>query len=251
MLVVLLRPIIFSYLLSSVFAYGGDVNTFQKANNLYDQGNYQQAYTYYQEFLNEKSFGDLYFNMGNVQYRLENKGRAMAYYLAAREHLPRDPDVRANLHFVHEQTLDRVGVESDDILSVLMFWKTWFTTKELLYLTAVLWFFGLLLMVFCRLWPSVSGVKEMGVSFVICSLVCIVLVSMNFAFAETWGAVTVEKAKVYSGPGDHNAVVFELHEAAAFKQKKRQQTWFQIELSDGRRGWVSGKDIMVLEVATL
>ena len=226
-------------------------SSFEQANQLYDKGDYEGAQTHYIETLNSHQFGDLYFNLGNTSYRLGNKGKAMAYYLAARHHLPRNPDVIANLRFLQEKTSDRIAIESEGLIATIMFWKTWATTKELLFIGAILWFLGFLLLTIQRLRPNLSGTKEGGILCIATSLVFAIFITMNYTFAETWGAVTSPSAKVYSGPGNHNAVVFELHEAAAFKQTKRQQTWFQIELSDGRKGWVSGKDITVAETVTL
>ena len=68
---------------------------------------------------------------------------------------------------------------------------------------------------------------------------------MSLSQEQKWGAVAASVVKVTSGPGQNNAVVFELKEGAPFVAQKSENSWYQIELSDGKKGWLAASDAVV------
>jgi len=81
--------------------------SFQKANGLYQDGNYELALNAYQEVIDggfESS--DLYYNMGNAAYRSNSIGLAILYYEKALKLNPSHDDARHNLIFVSRYRVD-------------------------------------------------------------------------------------------------------------------------------------------------
>ena len=101
--------------------------------NLYDQGNYQKSVTVLEGLFRDGHInGHLLYNLGNAHYRYGNRGAAIAAWLAARELLPRDPDIRANLKFALESNQDRLSAERGFSSSpAILFWIRWMTSREL------------------------------------------------------------------------------------------------------------------------
>jgi hypothetical protein len=71
----------------------------------------------------------------------------------------------------------------------------------------------------------------------------------NASMGHQWGAVTEKNpsgAKIYSGPSKRESVLFELHEGAPVlvRGPKREGFW-PIELSDGKKGWISAEEMKV------
>ena len=190
-------------------------------------------------------FRSLY-NLGNAYYRNEQKGLAMAAYLAARNLLPRNPDIRANLSFVHKEIRDNLDiVKPKTVMTTLGFWLANTTPKEMGYSAIFFWCLGFLVLLLATWVPRLASARTAGIVIVSLSALLFLGFSMSAFYDEEWGAVTSTQADVLSGPGVHNTVVFELHEGAPFVVKRQENEWYQIELSDGKKGWIPLKDCRV------
>jgi tetratricopeptide (TPR) repeat protein len=78
---------------------------FEKANQAYHEGRFEEAREAYEELLHQDVVdGRLFYNLGDTYYQLGDLGRAMLYYLRAQRLLPRDPDVRANIALLRRAT---------------------------------------------------------------------------------------------------------------------------------------------------
>jgi uncharacterized protein YgiM (DUF1202 family) len=55
--------------------------------------------------------------------------------------------------------------------------------------------------------------------------------------------VVAEETEVRTGPGRNYMKSFDLHDGVELRVQKNRDGWCQIELSDGRRGWLHGSDI--------
>jgi tetratricopeptide (TPR) repeat protein len=83
---------------------------FDQANRLYEQGQFTNAATAYQNLIRAgHDSATLYFNLGNAWFKAGEAGRAILNYRLAERLAPRDPDIRANLRLtrdlVHGQPL--------------------------------------------------------------------------------------------------------------------------------------------------
>lgn len=224
-----------------------DAQAWLLASMAYDKGNFDEAAKLYENLGKNQAFdnGHLLYNLGNSYYRGGKIGYAMASFLAARSCLPRDPDVVANLKLVHSKTTDRLDFSTSKSPALIIFgFLTFkFTSRELGFITALLVGFSSLLWFSSIISSRLRSLKIPGTIFYVISFV----VGLNFAISlkttETWGAVVSATAQVYSGPGQNNAVLFDLHEGAPFVQVEIKDQWAKIELSDGKKGWIS-KDQM-------
>jgi hypothetical protein len=225
---------------------GTSVQASEMPQGLYDQGDFKGAIAAYEALIKTyPANGHLYFNLGNALYRNQEKGRAMAAYLAARQLMPRDPDVRANLKFILASVPDRLdAVQPQTIVDLLMFWEGNFSVRELAFGSA--WLLGLGgLLLGLQLVPKLRGIGPLGYwAFGLGALVAMAF-SISFTTEEKWGAISASIAKVTSGPSEGSTVVFELHEGAPFVVEAADKGWYQIALSDGKKGWVPLRDATV------
>jgi len=78
---------------------------FDAANQLYEAGKYDQArQTYAQLVKTGPLSANLFYNLGNTEWKLGNGGEAAADYQRALALEPAHPQARANLDFVRDQT---------------------------------------------------------------------------------------------------------------------------------------------------
>ena len=89
------------------------------AATAYAKGDYQQAAACYTELLKAGESAELYYNLGNCEYRLGNITQSIIAYERALRLNPGDSDVRYNLQFLRGKTIAKV-VPVDE-----MFFVTW------------------------------------------------------------------------------------------------------------------------------
>ncbi len=82
-----------------------DTSQFDKANALYENGKYAEAQGAYEAMVKSGPLSaNLFYNLGNADWKLGDAGRAAVDYERALALDPTHPQARANLDFVREQT---------------------------------------------------------------------------------------------------------------------------------------------------
>lgn len=236
---------------SIVLLSGQDFDaTFNYANRLYVDKKYQQAYEKYQQIL-EGGFesGELYYNLGNTAYRLKRNGEAILYFEKALRFLPEDSDVKYNLKLLKMQVVDRIEMPERP------FFIEWYDSlkksaakpgnENIVYLgmilLAVIWSFW----VYFRKRDFSKWVLSTAV---LLSVIWSVFFSFwNLGHADlnnTRRAVLlVNRTEVKAEPDNTGETLFILHEGATFKIKRSSDDWAEIQLIDGKSGWVVLKTI--------
>lgn len=174
----------------------------------------------------------------------------MAALLTAKRLMPRDPDIKANLKYIHEQNVDKLHYQNTDAFwNILLFWQNSLNLKELWQCFLILWCLGFTLMIPVLWQPSWTILNRIGLGAILGASIFLLAFISSLQLEEKWGAVSAAKARIFSGPGGLNTIVFELHEGAPFIVKKKQQSWLQIELSDGKKGWIANSDASFFDVS--
>ncbi len=84
---------------------GPDTTQFDKANTLYEAGKYDEAKQAYAQLVKSGPLSaNLFYDLGNTEWKLGNGGEAAADYERALALEPSHPQALANLDFVREQT---------------------------------------------------------------------------------------------------------------------------------------------------
>ena len=224
-----------------------------KANDAYSMGQYETALNDYIEIENNGYHSyRLYYNMGNAWYKTGNMGKAILYYEKALKLNPAGEDALNNLQIAKLQTLDKIDVLPEFIVSTwikdirnLMSSNGWgYTAVGLFAVVCIL----LLLFKFA---PTTGGRK---LSFVLACVVFLFFIfAVLFAFSlrakaksEDNAVVMVPVSNVKSAPNSTGNNLFILHEGSKVEILEQAGKWCRIEISDGRQGWLEGKDIEVI-----
>lgn len=219
--------------------------TKDNADTEYKKGNYQQAIKDYQELLRHGQSADLYYNLGNSYYRTDNLTRAIICYERASLLSPGDADIRFNLRFARNKTIDKIVPETD------MFFSTWyqsvvnFTSIDTWATMGVASIVIALVLVLCYLFASRLIVRKIGfygaAVLLVMALLCNVFASQQkYALNHRTGAivvaptVNVKKTPALSGTDD-----FVIHEGTRVDITDRTiKGWYGVKLADGREGWM-------------
>ncbi|MBQ8645129.1 MAG: tetratricopeptide repeat protein [Bacteroidales bacterium] len=224
-----------------------------KANDAYSMGQYETALNDYMEIeKNGYQSYRLYYNMGNAWYKTGNMGKAILYYEKALKLNPAGEDALNNLQIAKLQTLDKIDVLPEFIVSTwikdirnLMSSNGWgYTAVGLFAVVCIL----LLLFKFA---PTTGGRK---LSFVLACVVFLFFIfAVLFAFSlrakaksEDNAVVMVPVSNVKSAPNSTGNNLFILHEGSKVEILEQAGKWCRIEISDGRQGWLEEKDIEVI-----
>ena len=193
---------------------------------------------------------ELYFNLGNAYFKAGETARAILNYERALRLDPSDADIRYNLEFARNQTQDRI----DEVPELIL--KTWARKVNYL-LPSNAWaglslFFlalALALTLLFLLGPT-AGARRAGFFTGIAALL-LALAAWGFARSQKAAAERHDAAivmrpvtSVTSSPSSEAAKsLFILHEGTKVKVLDEVSGFSDIELADGRRGWIPSGDI--------
>ena len=82
---------------------------FQNGNRDYAEGKYQQAIEEYSQIINfGYESGELYFNLGNAYYKLDEIGKAILCYEKAKLYMENDESLIQNLEIARLKVIDKI-----------------------------------------------------------------------------------------------------------------------------------------------
>lgn len=240
--------------LSSSWAMSQPEVMFDSATVAYNQGDYEKAIDYYEEILETgKHSAALYYNLGNCHYKLNQIAPSIYYYEKALLLSPNDPEIKNNLVYAQNMTLDAVSPLPETALSRLynrvagsLSFDGW------AYLGVV---FVLIFVVAYILFYYFRYPMQKRIAF-ISSLVAISLavVFVLFAFlryqdykADQPAIIFAQEINVKAEPNDRSDVAFILHEGTKVNVLEGFDTWKKIQIADGQVGWVPQSSLRLLK----
>ena len=226
---------------------------FQKSNEYYTNGDYQNAVNGYLDVLDSGfESAELYFNLGNSFYKLNNIPDSNFYYEKAKSISPNDDDILTNLIFAKNLRIDKIEVlpitqMQNFKLSILNLFseKGWSIS-----LISLIWF-----MSFAFIFYIISKDSKFKRLYFTLSIVFIILSSLtlfiNFEkkkLSEIKYAIVYDKEiEVWSEPNNISELKFLLHEGTKVKQLDVIEDWVNIQLENGTLGWIQSSSLRVLD----
>lgn len=243
---------IVSFLLTFV-SYAQNQDLFDKANAFYNDGKYAEAIDNYQAVL-EAGYhsADLYFNLGNANYKLNNIAPSIYYYEKALIMSPNDSDIKNNMAFAKNMTIDVIDVIPEAGLGKILKSTANEFSFDIWAKISVVFVFSFVVL-FLLYYFSYSTFRK-RFTF-ISSLVTLILVCVTLAFAfhkynldkrDNPAIVFVQESKVKNTPNPNGEEAFRLHEGTKIQVVESYNNWKKIKLTDGKTGWVTSEDIKLL-----
>ena len=188
---------------------------------------------------------ELYYNMGCASYKMSNMASSVLYFERALKLDPSYEDARHNLEFVSQFLQDRI----DDVPE--FFLAKWFSSLEnklssnTWAVLSLLWWIvlsaGVVAFVLARGRKlKVAGFIGAIVAAVLFALSLTCSISLkNKAMDDTSAIVMASFTVVKSSPDDMSGTeLFVLHEGTKTRILQDLGEWCNIEIADGRRGWM-------------
>lgn len=201
---------------------------FDQANELYQQGSFQEAAVCYEELAKVYPSANVYYNLGNAYYRQGKLGYAILNFERARRLAPRDQDIRYNLDYVRSLVPETSRWELGHIFG-------FFTPRELQVLLLVCY------MIFLPL-ALLTRIRTRFMKTALAVLGVLILLSAVGLVYETEsppkGVVVIDETKAHFEPGLLGTVHFVLPEGAFVSIQKQREDWCLIQRQDRKRGWI-------------
>lgn len=246
----------FLYFIFALISFNG----LSQNNQLFDQGkeaykneNYAQAIENWNKILetNEAS-ANLYFNLGNAHYKLNQIGPSIYYYEKALQLNPTDRDIKNNLQFAENARIDVI-----EPLPKSLF-KKWYESlagflnfNQWAVVSVVASFFTAILFLAYYFSVRENNKRIFFATSSVSLIILLVAITMAFlTFSESKknpeAILFASQAEIKSEPRMGSATTFSLHEGTKVIITARDGDWFRIHLADGKDGWISKEKLKEL-----
>lgn len=240
-----MKKYLISILLLSTNLFANE-SLFKKANNEYEKGNYEIAIQTYEQLINlDKISSELYYNLGNSYYKIENLAEAIWCYEKSLK-IKNDKKTVENLNIVKSKIKNRINPLPDT------FYQKW--GKKIINLFEVkTWQIITILFI----WMTVSTIlisnfKIIELRKYVFYILACVSILLVFISHQSYNNFTKKEAIIFSSslpvnsePTDNikNKKLFNLSLGTKVEVVNTNNDWIYIKLNDGRKGWIRENDV--------
>ncbi len=211
----------------------------------YETGRFEESVDLYKNLLADGvRNGALHYNLASAYFRSGQKAEAIACLLRARDYLPRDADVQANLDFILGQIENKLEAVRPDTFWQKVFWKS-----DVLSSYELIWaFLGFVcLCVWFMTGFFIGGMRRVFTGLALTVLGALLtgslLLKKNSDFGR-WQVLSSPSETVYSSPNKiSGSSLFELKQGAPVFVLRTSGPTSMIQISDGKQGWVETKNL--------
>lgn len=226
---------------------------FNNATDAYNKADYNKAIENYLKIIDEGQHSTaVYFNLGNSYYKLNQIAPSIYYYEKALLLSPNDAEIKNNLGYAQNMTLDAIEIMPETGLSKIYNDITGFLSFDQWAYLAVL--FMILFVLLYIAFYSLKYATQKRIAFVtsIISLF-VAIVSVIFAFlqysdfqADQPAIVFDNEVAVTAEPNERSQTVFTLHEGTKLNVLESLNDYKKIQIADGQTGWINSESIKLL-----
>jgi len=196
--------------------------------------------------------GKLFYNIGNINFLLNDLGRAILNYRRAEQFIPNDSNLIKNLAYARNMRQDKLEIrDQKKIEQTLFFFHYDFGTKTRLILFGIayvfLWIFAGIKIFSKR--PYTTWTLTISLFFILLFGTSL-FVEQYQAAKNLEGVILAPEIIARQGGAESYQPSFEtpLHAGTEFILLEERGAWWQIELPDGRSCWIpSGSGELVRE----
>jgi tetratricopeptide (TPR) repeat protein len=210
---------------------------------------YKKSAMRYERLIKEGGIqnGKIYYNLGNIYFKINDIGRAILNYRRAEQYIPNDSNLKQNLKYARGQRTDKIEEKQETkVLKTLFFWHYDLSVKTRIMLFTIF---------FAFVWISACLRIFFKKSFLfwvitVCAIISIML-SGSLGAEEYFlkktrpGVILSTETVARKGNSETYEPSFKepLHAGTEFTLIENRGDWYQIELPDSRTCWVASDDV--------
>lgn len=251
--VILYGVLLFAMTMAAKAADVTSLERWEAGNRAYATGDHKKAIEEYKAIADGGEYSlELYYNLANAYFKADSLGKAILYYNKALRVDPSQQDVLHNLAFAEARTKDKVAEIPEFFLSVwaravrnTMSCTVW-SVLSLLSI-ALLLAFALVFLLASRI-----GVRKVGFFGALCTFVVLVATtsfavsSRNDMLQHDEAIIMASAISVKSSPDNSATDLFLLHEGTKVRVVAEVDSWCEVTLADGKKGWIERKNIELI-----
>ncbi len=234
-----------------LFAVEEEISQHYKSGmDAYKKGQYDLAIQEFESILsNNWDSPELYYNLGNAFFRSGNTAGAVWAFESCLNLSPTHSDAKYNLKLANLKVIDRMDLPDPPLyLQWYLGLKERFTPTTWIHITLFIFFLFSLSVTVNRLFLFSLVQNLRGV------ILTIFFMSLFLTFHSIWtdnslnlGVIYSLKAEVRSEPNTFSTRLFEVHEGLKVSINQLENDWVEIELLDGKTGWISNDQIRLIQ----
>ena len=222
---------------------------YKNGMDAYKKGQYELAIQEFESILsNNWDSPELYYNLGNAFFRSGNTAGAVWAFESCLNLSPTHSDAKYNLKLANLKVIDRMGLPDPPLyLQWYLGLKEQFTPATWINITLFIFFLFSLTVTVNRLFLFSLVQNLRGV------ILTIFFISLFLTFHSIWtdnslnlGVIYSLKAEVRSEPNTFSTRLFEVHEGLKVSINQLENDWVEIELLDGKTGWITENQIRLI-----
>jgi tetratricopeptide (TPR) repeat protein len=219
--------------------------TVVKANKAYSAGSYNVAADMYQKVIAAGyASPELFYNMGNSCFKMNDYARAILWYERARRLDPGNEDINFNLNVANTKISDKIEPLPE------LFYMRWFKGVVQMFsvdtwaVMGVCMFIAGLLCLVLYLASRVLVLRKIGFwaafGLFFLSLFTLVFAWNGYSFAKSASEAIIfaPTITVKSSPDDKSTDLFVLHEGTKVTLLDNISGWYEIRIANGSVGWL-------------
>ena len=239
--------IIFIFLLLVSVSIKADISDptgiFNEGNKQYEEHNYEAAINSYKGLCEEFYSPELFLNLGNSYYKLDDIPNTILYYEKALKLSPGNLNILHNLKLANKRVSDKNKVNDSVRLNDWFF--TWVSNAPnyWAYNSVYLFIIGSLLLIL-YLFSKSRKLKKLTFYTAVIALI-LGIFSIVFSGFHKSRLMSIEEAVIFkpsidlmSEQTENSSVSFVLHEGTKVKILDATKLWYEIRFSDGKIGWL-------------
>lgn len=250
----LIKHIVYTIIaFASVITIAQNQTLFDEGNTFYNNGKYFEAIEKYKAILdNGQESAELYFNLGNANYKLNHIAPSVYYYEKALQLDPNNKDIQNNLAFAKNMTID--AIEKVPELGLSKFLRQAVNALNFDVWAILSVAFIVLFVVFFLMYYFTDYTNKKRFMF-IGSLASVFLCVLFLVFAfkkynidqkDKPAIVFAQESLVRTDPNLSGSEAFTLHEGTKVQVLDTVNNWKKIKIADGKTGWIVSDDIKLL-----
>ena len=244
------------YILIALFStviFAQNQSLFEQGNQLYNQGKYAEAIEKYKAILETNNHSEaLYFNLANAHYKLNHIAPSIFYYEKALKLAPEDQDIKNNLAFAKNMTIDAIDTIPDagfskiikkitDIMSFDDWSKVAVGSVIIFVLLILLYYFT-----YSTNKKRLAFITSNIFLFVAAISLLIAFHKYNLSKSDKPAIIFAQETVIKGEPNSRSQELFRLHEGTKVQILDTINQWKKIKLADGKIGWIENEDIKEL-----
>ena len=227
---------------------------FERANKAYNAGEYTASIENYEKILEKgEHSAELYYNLGNAHYKLNQIAPSIYYFEKALLLKPNDPEIKNNLAYANNMTLDAIDTMPE--MGFSKFYNRvvhWLSFDQWAYVGVVGMLLFVLLYIAFYFFHYSTRKRISFILSLLSLLVSIFAVSMAFInysdFNNDQPAIVFDtEIAVSSEPNERGEGIFILHEGTKVHVLESLNGFQKIRIADGKTGWLPEKSIKILK----